>query len=451
MRKEREGVVYGMMTNEEKAELKAGKVQFLNHQGVWTATDHPEWRLNSAYRPHVPENTIWMSKDGDELMFNGERFYAHEEPMEGILRCTTCALNPRHKGSRCELINRVRQCCNHKFNRVVWKREPKPDLEIVSEDECIYKGVRYYAVDDPGWDNCTRCKGCGLVCTSACKTGNGLKCGGKAVGSADNRIDGRLIIWTASKPVHRWQNLIDAIRAGKHRERPGGIHFGKSTSELRLLQVFLMENGLKWGNWDDQIEEYPTEMFIDVDGGIMHNPVPEKEYFMYDTDHCCFVETVHKWQNLIDWLRKTKHDVRFGKTCNQLIELQEFLTEHGYKRYGYKHDTSTPLLFTNDFELLVASEGYMMYNPSSMRDFAVYDTDRCEFVTQKPWTLEDVPPVCWVREKIEHTIVHLITGVLSKTVMFGNMQVSYATLAEEYEYCDKGGQWKPCAKEAGNG
>lgn len=65
-----------------------------------------------------------------------------------------------------------------------------------------------------------------------------------------------------------------------------------------------------------------------------------------------------------------------------------------------------------------------------------------------PWTMEDVPPVCWVRMKGNPNRHSLVTDLFKDSVQFCDMQPSFCALLDRYEYSTDLMTWKPCGKEA---
>lgn len=167
------------------------------------------------------------------------------------------------------------------------------------------------------------------------------------------------------------------------------------------------------------------------------------------------IPTVHKWQNLIDFIKagdfKGKKGVRFGKPCADLTELQEFLFKNGYSWCftGSESVKSYPSEMTLNHN---ENRTYLVNSNFSSSDYLYYNPDLCQFVEEKPvlvpWTREDVP-MCILRHRHsqnKYTVICAqLTGV---TLLKSDYSYTYQTLLDDYEYSTDLKTWNPCGKES---
>ena len=65
---------------------------------------------------------------------------------------------------------------------------------------------------------------------------------------------------------------------------------------------------------------------------------------------------------------------------------------------------------------------------------------------QVPWTMEDVPPVCWIQRRGANT-VRLIGLIDTRSVASLSLRVTYDYLAKHYKWSADLKTWKSCTKE----
>lgn len=168
----------------------------------------------------------------------------------------------------------------------------------------------------------------------------------------------------------------------------------------------------------------------------------------------------HKWQNLIDFIKKGdfggKKGIRFGKNTCDLRELQELLFNQGCvwiftgnKLEYYKNEMAISLSLRQSGISLINSD-----LPLTKSDYLHYNPDTCQFVEPKmvPWTREDVPPVCWLREKLINANViqnhALVLDIREFNILTYNFSWTFQELLDLKEYSIDLKIWKPCGKEA---
>ena len=64
------------------------------------------------------------------------------------------------------------------------------------------------------------------------------------------------------------------------------------------------------------------------------------------------------------------------------------------------------------------------------------------------WTMDDVPPVCWIRENAIHDEINLIIAIDSRGVQTQTISIDYDHLIK-YKHSTDLKNWKPCRKKEG--
>lgn len=107
--------------------------------------------------------------------------------------------------------------------------------------------------------------------------------------------------------------------------------------------------------------------------------------------------------------------------------------------------------YPSELKLKNTQNGLALCTDSFKRsDYLYYNPALCQFVEDKlvPWTREDVPPVCWLRNKKEHRNYALIINVWDNRVETQYHHWFYTELVDLNEYSTDLKTWKPCGKEA---